>query len=242
MTGFLFLVAFVIFFYYCVRCVVNSDFYQMLQMMGGIDGGGGRGGGGQQPEVTMEDFIQLENQTKVQEVQSNALGTAVAGSYEMLKQAAKNMNSLKRQIIKLEERMKFLEQKEEEAFMMKLDELDGELEKSSVAPAEAPEPQETTTKEEVPAENPAEVTAEAPAEAPETQETTTAPPVMAPAVAVKVHSKSSLMTKKSARVREIAEEVVASTGGPPPITSEIAAMSKNELVDLVLERQQGMVK
>jgi hypothetical protein len=56
---------------------------QGMPLMGLDDDGGGSGGGG--GGVSFDEFVQLENQTKIQEVQSNAMQKAISGSYDMLR-------------------------------------------------------------------------------------------------------------------------------------------------------------
>lgn len=264
-----------------------------------------KGGGGLTGTVSLEDFVHLENQTKVQEVQSNALSTAVAGSYEMLKHAAKNMNTLNRKVSKLEERIQLLEAKEEEDFLVCLDkEMEQVIQKEEiyddyeivekkkkeeeeknggnseecqvdqidqvsaheesafnvilpvpdadiVASMSIEDDSESSKKEEYNGieQTNHDVICSDEIEKVEENEKEKQPSeqqdimlmnnsLTSSSVSKHIYSKNSLMSKKSSRVREIAEEVIASSGGPPPFTSELETMSKAELVELVLDRQK----
>lgn len=225
--------------------------YKMGQWFGGMFADVQATGNG--PGVSMEEFIQLENQAKEQEVQSNALSSAVAGSYEMLRHAARNMNSLTRKISKLEERLQMLETKEENEFMMSLQDISEE--EKVVAHEEVETVKHVNEKDEaeiestVPIEDvvhEVDTTTQVDDKQEETEQvsiattTPTQSSISSSSSSVgKQYSKTALMTKRSSRVREIAEEVIAETGGPPPTPNELETMSKSELVEFVLDRQKA---
>lgn len=224
--------------------------YKMGQWFGGMFADVQATGNG--PGVTMEEFIQLENQAKEQEVQSNALSTAVAGSYEMLRHAARNMNSLTRKISKLEERLQMLETKEENEFMMSLQDISEEdkvvaheevetvkhANEKDEAELECTVPIEEDVVHEVDTTTQVDGSKQEETEQVSIATTTTTQASLSSSVG-KQYSKTALMTKRSSRVREIAEEVIAETGGPPPTPNELETMSKSELVEFVLDRQKA---